>query len=202
MKSLRSSIQIKSINEQRVDKLFILRDIGKGEYFQDLEYPTIQEKIRFISDWCDLSKEEVKEMTVETINKIASTVLQVISDFKPKPVPTKELTINGNKYTFVGRFSEMSASWHELVRMSDFEENPIRMASLCYIEKGMDYATKGKNDTIKNPTSKRDELFTVHFPLDEYLTLNAFFLQKFKEWHESFTEIKRVRNSMKTTPQQ
>lgn len=197
---MKSSIEIKSLDEQRIDKLFILREIGKGEYFKDLERPTIREKIKFISDWTDIPASELNEMKVSSLNELASAILKVVSDFKPT-LPKKELKINGRKYTFVGRFSEMSASWHELVRQSDFEENPIRMASLCYIEKGMEYAEKGKNDTIKNPTSERDKTFTSHFPLDEYLCLNAFFLQKFKEWHVSLKQLERVRKLEKTTIQ-
>lgn len=198
MKSSRSNIQIKSVSEQRIDKLFILREIGAGTYFKDIEYPTIIEKVKFVSDWTDTPKEEVSEMTVNTITNASRAILKVISEHKPALMPDKEIELNGNKYSFVGRFSEMSASWHELVRLSDFEENPIRMASLCYIEKGMKYAEKGRNDTIKNPTSKRDEVFSSHFPLDKYLSLNAFFLQKFSEWHGIYTQLKMEKKQMKT----
>ena len=80
-----------------------------------------------------------------------------------------------------------------MVRRSDFKKDPIRMASLCYIEKGMSYAQKGENDRIENPTFERDEVFKEHFPLDVYLDLNAFFLKKFSEWHPLYEKFKVAR---------
>ncbi len=121
----------------------------------------------------------------------------MIGSHKPRP-PRKSIHINGTKYVFVKRFADMSAAWHELVRRSDFKNNPIRMASLCYIEQGMTYAQKGPNDTIANPTSERDRIFSSHFPLPDYLDLSNFFLRKYDAYLKLSNTMTQAREQILT----
>ena len=192
MKSSQLDIEIKPLSSLRIDKFEVLKKIGNGEYFKDPLRPSIMEKVRFLSEYTGVREEHIKQVSVESINNACRVINETIASYKPTQ-PKKEIVVNSKKYTFVGSFDKMSAAWHELVRQSDYEENPIRMASLCYIEKGMDYAELGKNDTIKNPTSKRDEVFKEHLPLDQYLDLNAVFLLKYREWHASLTVLNQMR---------
>ena len=133
MKSTLKNITLQPFNEARIDKLEILTKLGKGEYFANIRRPMLSEKIALCTDWLDLDKDELKEVSVKSIEKLYSEVVKLIGSHKPRP-PRKSIHINGTKYVSVKRFADMSAAWHELVRRSDFKNNPIRMASLCYIE--------------------------------------------------------------------
>ena len=173
-------IVVEPLSKKRIDKWEIFKKITKGEYFKNAERPTISEKIKLCSDYCDLPEDTLREAKAEHIDKVFSQVVENLGHFPRSP--KREIEILGKKYSFVRRFSDMSGAWHEKVRITDFLKDPIQMAALCYIEKGMKYATKGEHDIIVNPTDKRAELFELHFPLDLYLDLNNFFLQKLSDY--------------------
>ena len=197
MKYTLKNITLQPFNEARIDKLEILTKLGKGEYFANIRRPMLSEKIALCTDWLELDKDELKEVSVKSIEKLYSEVVKLIGSHKPRP-PRKSIHINGTKYVFVKRFADMSAAWHELVRRSDFKNNPIRMASLCYIEQGMTYAQKGPNDTIANPTSERDRIFASHFPLPDYLDLSNFFLRKYDAYLKLSNTMTQAREQILT----
>lgn len=197
MKSTLKNITLQPFENARIDKLEILTKLGKGEYFANIRRPMLSEKIALCTDWLDLDKDELKEVSVKSIEKLYSEVVKLIGSHKPRP-PRKSIHINGTKYVFVKRFADMSAAWHELVRRSDFKNNPIRMASLCYIEQGMTYAQKGPNDTIANPTNERDRIFSSHFPLPDYLDLSNFFLRKYDAYLKLSNTMTQAREQMMT----
>lgn len=181
MKSTPKNITLEPFENARIDKLEVLTKLGRGDYFHNIRRPMLVEKLDLCTDWLDLEKDALQEVSVKSIDHLYSEIVKLIGGHKPRP-PRKSIHINGQKYIFVKRFADMSAAWHELVRRSDFKNNPIRMASLCYIEQGMTYAQKGPNDIIVNPTSERDRIFTSHFPLGDYLDLSNFFLRKLNEY--------------------
>lgn len=180
MKSL--NIDILPLSERRIDTFEIYRKLVDKKYFKNADRPTIGEKITFCCEYCDIEEAKLQTVSVDSINSLFATVAQTLCGHIPR-TPKKHITVDGNKYRFVKRFSEQSAAWHELVRRSNFLEDPIQMAALCYIESGMKYAQKGDHDKILNPTAERANVFRENFPFDLYLDLSAFFLQKLKEYH-------------------
>lgn len=198
MKSTPQSISIRPLSEQRIDKLPVIVKLAEGGYFKDPTYPRVLEKAQIVADWTDNDVELIKQITAEDIDNLYKTIIKLLNEFKPG-LPTEEVVVNGKKFRFVGRFHKLSASWHELVRQSDLEDNPIRVASLSYLEKGSTYAETDKNGNIKYPTSDRDTLFTTHFPLDEYLRLKDFFLLKYSVSFVSSKQCKQGKTLEMTT---
>ena len=60
----------------------------------------LSEKIALCTDWLDLDKDELKEVSVKSIEKLYSEVVKLIGSHKPRP-PRKSIHINGTKYVFV-----------------------------------------------------------------------------------------------------
>lgn len=192
-----STIHVKPVSDLRIDKLDIFKQIGQRTYFKDMTRPSIVEKIKLIHDYTDTPIEVLETVKVKILNNIYTEICTKLAEHVPKP-PPKVIEIEGNKYKLVEKFTEMPYSWHELVRRSDFNELPIRMASLAYIEHDLKYAQSGDYGIILNPTTERDELFTKHLPLTTYLDLADFFLKKFNVLHPLFVKLQEARNQTET----
>jgi hypothetical protein len=192
MKSSTLDIKLLPLNQLRIDKLPLLRKLGEGAYFKNSERPTINEKLVFCSEYTGISYDDIEQYSVKSINTLFESILSIVGEYQPKPLP-KTIEVFNNTYKLVRRFNEQSAAWHRLVRQSDFKENPIRIASLCYIEKGMKYAQTGTHDIISNPTADRDEIFTHHLPLDIFLDLSDFFLKSFPEYYRLLMKMQKAR---------
>lgn len=192
MKSTELNITLKPLSQLRIDKLPFFKKLGNGGFFKNAERPTIHEKIVFCSEYSEVPIEDIEQVSVNSINSLFNAIAQIISSYKNLN-PAKSVEVDGREYKFVKEFSLMSGAWWQFVRMTDFEESPITMFSLCYIEKGMKYAQKGTHDIIENPTSNRDEIFQEHLPLDLFLRLNGFFLRKFPEYLTLSTKMMEAR---------
>jgi len=88
------------------------------------------------------------------------------------------LEYEGQRYTLQTDFTKLPTSWFMDLSVSDWDENPEDLMSFCYIEEGMTYGETDKHGGIVNPRAKRNEVFNKHVPLDLYLDVNGFFLDK------------------------
>ena len=195
MKSSTSNIKIQPLSELRMDKWFIFEKLRKQKYFTDSRFPTILEKAELVSDYTGIPQSEVETIDVEGINNLFNAVTAMIAGHQFQP-PPKSLTLGGKKYTFVRKFSRMSAAWHRLVRVSNFKTDPVNIAALCYIERGMKYAQMGEHKEILNPTKDRAKVFEENLPLSTFIDINNFFLRKCSAYQSLWPRILKAREMM------
>ena len=109
--------------------------------------------------------------------------------------PKDEISINGVDYVLVDP-SKVGIGWHIDISNSDLQNDPSRLASLMYIEKGTTYGELDENLNMKYSNQERAKLFEEHLPLPDYLNLVSFFLRQSIELMSNYTENKKIRKSL------
>jgi hypothetical protein len=89
--------------------------------------------------------------------------------------------------------SKVGIGWHIDISNSDLQNDPSRLASLMYIEKGTTYGELDENLNMKYSNQERAKLFEEHLPLPDYLNLVSFFLRQSIELMSSYTVNKKIR---------
>jgi hypothetical protein len=112
--------------------------------------------------------------------------------------PKEEIIINGVRYLLVDP-AKVGIGWHIDISNSDLQNDPSRLASLMYIEKGTTYGELDENLNMKYSNQDRAKIFEEHLPLPDYLNLVSFFLRQSIELMSSYTENKKIRKSLLKT---
>ena len=112
--------------------------------------------------------------------------------------PKEEITILNKEYVLVDP-SKVGIGWHIDISNSDLQNDPSRLASLMYIEKGTTYGELDENLNMKYSNQERAKLFEEHLPLPDYLNLVSFFLRQSIVLMSSYTENKKIRKSLLKT---
>jgi len=109
--------------------------------------------------------------------------------------PKEEITILNKEYVLVDP-SKVGIGWHIDISNSDLQNDPSRLASLMYIEKGTTYGELDENLNMKYSNQERAKLFEEHLPLPDYLNLVSFFLRQSIELMSNYTVNKKTRTSL------
>lgn len=144
----------------------------------DVELPGLEHKILILSRFTGISKPRLYTVDIPGIDEAFYHLMKIIASVNPEAPVLDEITLNGQ--TFVRIDPEKAPSgWHADYHKSDFQKDPVRLACMCYIPKGSFYGQLDQHDNLVYPLHSRHELFTKEFPLEAYISMNAFFLPRF-----------------------
>ena len=178
----------KTLNDLRIRHLKSLTD----ERFQnDMTHDTI---IEFISLITGADKEDLKKVNKHDLTSVHRHCIRLFKYFQLAD-PKKEITILNQTYVLVDP-AKVGIGWHIDISNSDLQNDPSRLASLMYIEKGTVYGELDENLNMKYSNQERAKLFEEHLPLPDYLNLVSFFLRQSLVSMSSYTENKKIRISL------
>lgn len=173
-----------------------IKHLKAFDIIKENEVISISDKIKLISIITDVSENKLRNTNVKGLQKAYSKVLELMNTYKEKEVPL-ELTYKGVTYELVNEFKKLPIGWFIDSSNVDFEKQPEYFPAFCYLEKGMDYASKDKHGNILNPLSERIKVFNKHLPLDTYLSLSGFFLRKYNQYKNSYRLIQEAKESLR-----
>lgn len=178
----------KTLNDLRIRHLKSLTD----EKFQnDMSHDTI---IEFISLITGADKEDLKKVNKYDLTSVHRHCIRLFKYFQIGE-PKKEISILNQTYVLVDP-AKVGIGWHIDISNSDLQNDPSRLASLMYIEKGTVYGELDENLNMKYSNQERAKLFEEHLPLPDYLNLVSFFLRQSLVSMSSYTENKKIRISL------
>ena len=181
----------KTLNDLRIRHLKSLTD----ERFQkNMDLKTI---IEFISLITGAKRSDLNKVNISELRKVHEHCISLFKDFQLEE-PRKEITILNQTYVLVDP-SKVGIGWHIDISNSDLQNDPSRLASLMYIEKGTVYGELDENLNMKYSNQERAKIFEEHLPLPDYLNLVSFFLRQSIELMSSYTENKKIRKSLLKT---
>ncbi len=179
--------EIRKTSDFRIEhmKAFANERLEKLTKWKAMDY------IEFIHD---LSGNPIKDlMNVEDFNEIVELCnhyAKVFSKMKVPREPKDELTINGKEYTLVN-LKRPNTAWVIDQDVMDLENDPVRMACLCYVPKGTKYGQMDEDGELLFPIDSRYDDFKNHFELQDFIALQVFFLSRYKNSTANY--IQRVK---------
>ena len=178
----------KSLNDLRIRHLKSLTD---EKYQKDMDLGTI---IEFICLITGAKRNDLNKVNISELRKIHEHCIGLFKDFQLTD-PKDEISINGVDYVLVDP-SKVGIGWHIDISNSDLQNDPGRLASLMYIEKGTIYGELDENLNMKYSNQERAKLFEEHLPLPDYLNLVSFFLRQSIELLSNSMVHKKTRTSL------
>lgn len=163
-----------SIKDYRIKHLVVLDDERLAE-----PYPSLDLKIDVISKVSGVMKALIYQVHIPDIDQMFSKIIGDLSQIKTDGKPLDEIVIDGTTYILINP-EKAPAGWHADCAKSDFIKDPVRLACICYIPKGTFYGQLDQHSNVIHPIRERYELFENEFPLEAFIKLHAFFLQKFE----------------------
>lgn len=136
----------------------------------------MSQKIAICSAFTGVPEEDFEYYTPISVERLWFQILRVLDTYHPRPIPS-QIQYEGQIYEFIKDMKKLPVAWFVDVSVTDFKEQPERLASFCYLEKGMGYAKRDENLNILNPLSERDRIFKEEMPLNRYIDLSSFFLR-------------------------
>ena len=181
----------KTLNDLRIKHL---KALTNEKYQKAMDLGTI---IEFICLITGAKRNDLNKVNISELRKIHEHCIGLFKDFQLTK-PKDEITINGVSYLLVDP-SKVGIGWHIDISNSDLQNDPSRLASLMYIEKGTTYGELDENLNMKYSNQERAKIFEEHLPLPDYLNLVSFFLRQSIELMSSYTENKKTRISLLKT---
>lgn len=136
----------------------------------------IEDIIEFLSLVTSATKNELRKINLQDLKKILNHIVKIFSDYKVQQ-PQKNITIEEKNYVLVDP-KKVGVGWHIDISNSDLENDPARLASLMYIEKGSNYGDLDDNGNMIYSNQERQKIFERSMPLNNYLDVVSFFLRK------------------------
>jgi hypothetical protein len=157
----------KTLNDLRIKHL---KALTNEKYQKAMDLGTI---IEFICLITGAKRNDLNKVNISELRKIHEHCIGLFKDFQLTK-PKDEIIINGVSYLLVDP-SKVGIGWHIDISNSDLQNDPSRLASLMYIEKGTTYGELDENLNMKYSNQERAKLFEEHLPLPDYLNLVSFF---------------------------
>lgn len=153
---------------------------------EEVEVPGLEHKITILNRFTGISKPRLYTVDIPGIDQAFEHLMRIIASVDLNAPVMDEITLDGK--TFVRIDPEKAPSgWHADYHKSDFQKDPVRLACMCYIPKGTFYGQLDQHDNLVYPIHSRYDLFAKEFPLEAYITMNAFFLSKFVQLMNAYT---------------
>lgn len=159
------------------------------------DYVDVKSVVKFVAAFLGVQPVVIHPLDYDDVMKFYNHCIKLFLGFGLQK-PPKEINVNGVDYQLVN-LDRPPVGFIADVDCSDFEADPVRLACICYIPKGSSYGDVDKNDNLLHPIASRYDDFKQHFPLEVYLYLSGFFLQKFVKSANKYTAIMRVRRRVK-----
>ena len=160
----------KTLNDLRIKHL---KALTNEKYQKSMDLESI---IEFIGLITGTKRSDLNKVNISELRNIHEHCIGLFKDFELTK-PKDEITINEVTYSLVDP-GKVGVGWHIDISNSDLQNNPSRLASLMYIEKGTNYGELDENLNMKYSNQDRAKIFEEHLPLPDYLNLVSFFLQQ------------------------
>ena len=172
-----------------------LKHVKAFEILSNNDVVSIKDKIKVISIVTGESVERLSQYEWGGLKDVFNKIIDCFNTYKQQALPLV-ITLEGKDYNLVQNLDKMPTGWFIDADVVNLEEEPELLASLCYIEKGMEYAEKDKHNNIINPLRSRGKVFKDNLPLDIFLDLSAFFLPKHKQYKNAYIQIQKARKTL------
>jgi hypothetical protein len=147
-----------------------------------------------ISIFSGLSVNKVRKAHVDDVIECFTHILDMLSTYKQKEIPSGRVDIDGHVYIFEPDFSIISTGQIiDMKLIESVQEDPCAALAICYIEDGMEYCQEDARGKVLNPSAKRKETFKRSFPGDEFLDFFSFFLRQSEQRNLAILGIQIVR---------
>ena len=178
----------KTLNDLRIKHLKALTD---EKYQKAMNLGTI---IEFICLITGAKRSDLNKVNISELRKIHEHCIGLFKNFQLTE-PKQEISILNKDYVLVDP-AKVGIGWHIDISNSDLQNDPSRLASLMYIEKGTVYGELDENLNMKYSNQGRAKIFEEYLPLPDYLNLVSFFLRQSIELMSNYTESKKIRKSL------
>jgi hypothetical protein len=147
-----------------------------------------------ISIFSGLSVNQVRKAHVDDVINCFSHIINILTTYKHKDLPSGRVTIEGVTYIFNPDFAVISTGQIiDMKLIESVEADPCAALAICYIEEGMEYCQEDARGKVLNPSAKRKEVFKRSFPANEFLDFFGFFLQQSEQRKLAILGIQMVR---------
>ena len=160
----------KTLNDLRIKHL---KALTNEKYQKSMDLESI---IEFIGLITSAKRSDLNKVNISELRNIHEHCIGLFKDFELTK-PKDEITINEVTYSLVDP-AKVGVGWHIDIYNSDLQNNPSRLASLMYIEKGTNYGELDENLNMKYSNQDRAKIFKEHLPLPDYLNSVSFFLRQ------------------------
>jgi len=161
------------------------------EFMERGHKPDVHCIVKFISKFYGIVEPLVYTLDYDDLKKEYGRCINLFKGFGLRK-PKKEITVEGVTYQLVN-MKRPSAGWVADCDLSDFENDPVRLACICYIPKGTNYGDVDEHLNLLHPIESRHEIFKEHFPLEEYLHLSGFFLSRFVKLQRRYMAVQKAK---------
>jgi hypothetical protein len=178
----------------RIDQLAKWQNLVTGDEKLDDLLNNLEFRAKVVSIFRDEMLSKVRRSHLEDVLRISNHYIDLLSTYK-KSTPSERIEINGKVYTFSTNRQHWSTG--QIIDLKNMSKNellnePQKLLAIFYVEEGFEYCQEEKNKII-NPNSEREELFRLHFPWQEYLNFQGFFLHNLDNRKLAIMGVKTAR---------
>ena len=151
-------------------------------------------QVQVVSIFSGVTKPKLYNADVKGITEAFNHIISILN----QPYELKaEVFIDGQRYVFDKEFEHMTTgAVIDIKLIESVYESPYEVLSILYIEDGLKYNQADENDHVINPTAKRIEAFKKEFPGDEFLSVFAFFLDRWLKLKDAMFGLTIAQNQM------
>jgi hypothetical protein len=157
---------------------------------------TVKSIVSFVAAFNSRKESMIGQCDIFDLKKAFAYYIDLFAGLRIDKAPRQEITINGKEYELVN-MDRPPTAWVMDTDMSDFTKDPIRLACICYVPKGTKYGVQDAHDNMLYPIQDRYQDFKSEFPLDQFATLNAFFLRRYERLARDYMVRTRTENQIR-----
>lgn len=139
---------------------------------------TLSVMVDIIASVSGLSKVKIRTCYAADIIRMFAHLQEKFFQIDAVSHPPKEIELEGKIYTLINP-TKGPAAWVLDASVTDFEKDPVLMAAMSYVPKGIVYGAIDQHDNVIYDPYEHRQTFSEHFPLETYIQLSAFFLRSY-----------------------
>ena len=178
----------------RIDQIakwqqLITDDMNLNELLSNLEF-----RCRVVSIFRDITISKARSADVEDVIRISNHYIEKLASYEKKQ-PAERIEIDGKTFVFNTNRNAWKTGQIIDLKMLPIEtiiNEPQKMLAIMYIEEGMTYCQE-VDGVVVNPNTDREELFRMHFPWQELLNFQGFFLHNLEQRKIAIMAIQTAR---------
>ena len=168
--------------------------LSSGELNLETLSDSLDFRVQVVSIFSNVSKPKLYNTDAKGITDAFNHIVTILN----QPYELKsEVFIEGVRYVFDKEFEHITTgAVIDLKLIESVYKSPYEVLSILYIEEGLKYNQVDDNDHIINPCSKRIEAFKKEFPGDEFLSVFAFFLDRWSKLKDAIFAVTILQNQI------
>lgn len=168
--------------------------LSSGDINLDTLSDSLDFRVQVVSIFSGVSKPKLYNADAKGITDAFNHIMTILN----QPYELKaEVFIDGQRYVFDKEFEHITTgAVIDMKLIESVYDSPYEVLSILYIEDGMKYNQVDDNDHVMNPTAKRIEAFKREFPGDEFLSVFAFFLDRWQKLKDAIFALTIAQNQI------